>query len=420
MISVFTPSHDPRFLNAVHDSLLMQTHEEWEWVVLLNGSAKWEEPDDPRVKVWTVPRTMGVGEAKALAVEHCEGDILVELDHDDVLTVDALAEIEVAFEEHPDAGLVYSQWAGIDAEGGPTFTEFAEGIGWRYRNAIGRTYPIAMEPTPHNVCHIWYAPNHVRAFTRVAYDKAGGYDRSLDVLDDQDLMARLYVVGEFVLIDKVLYLQRSHDNRTSAGRADQPQTERNARIQVETLWMYDRTIEQAALAWASRRNLPCFDLGGIHGKPDGYFSVDQHEGADIVHTFPTRLGWPDSSVGVIRASDFLEHVADKVAMMNEIHRLLVPGGMLLSMTPSSEGWGADQDPTHVSRWNPNSFWYFTDPNYAAYVPEIKARFQVSRVVHGYPSPWHEENRIPYVWANLIAVKPGMPRNGGVLRWTEEP
>ncbi|HWB36349.1 MAG TPA: glycosyltransferase [Rugosimonospora sp.] len=448
-ISVFTPSHSSRWLNACYESLLAQTHTDWEWVVYLNNGAEWpqhlpkpwptgttghpgpgydrDKPDrvyDARINVvracpdmepnphfYPIPNARGVGEAKSIAVAHCAGDILVELDHDDLLHPDALAEVAAAFEAHPAAGMVYSQYAAIDADGQPIFTPFAAGNGWRYRQtADGRTHPLAMPPTPHNVSHIWWAPNHLRAVTRVAYDKAGGYDPARDILDDQDLMARLYQVGEFVPIDRCLYLQRSHDGNTQADPALNP------RIQTETLDLYDRHIEGNALAWAYREGLLALDLGGCHGKPDGYIGVDQHPGADMRHTFPAPLDLPDSSVGVIRAVDFLEHVADKVAMLNEIHRLLAPGGMLLSMTPSTDGRGAWQDPTHVSGWNQNSWWYVTDPAYARYVPELTARFQASRVYTGYPSEWHRDHDISYVTANLIAVKPGMPRNGGPLNW----
>ena len=123
---------------------------------------------------------------------------------------------------------------------------------------------------------------------------------------------------------------------------------------------------------------------------------------------------PDNSVGVIRASDFLEHIPDKVTLMNECYRVLAHGGMLLSATPSSDGRGAYQDPTHVAFWNENSFWYYTDARYAKYVPEITCRFQVSRLETMFPSAWHEQHQISYVIANLVSVKDG-PRLPGELK-----
>jgi len=269
-------------------------------------------------------------------------------------------------------------------------------------------YPQALEPTPHNVSYIWYAPNHVRAFRATAYEEVGGYDPDRRVLDDQDLMCRLYQVGSFHLIDRCLYLQRMHERNT------QREVDTNAFIQSETVTLYDRWIEANALAWCRRERLHALDLGAGHGKPDGYVGVDRRPGAnvDIVCEFPARLPIGEGSVGVIRAVDFLEHVADKVALINELYRVLAPGGLLLSQTPSADGRGAFQDPTHVAFYNEHSFWYYTDPRYQAYVPEVIARFQVSRLVTYFPTEWHEQNQIPYVCANLIVLKDGAPRNGG--------
>ncbi|WP_438315713.1 hypothetical protein ACSHWO_26925 [Streptomyces sp. HUAS TT3] len=59
-------------------------------------------------------------------------------------------------------------------------------------------------------------------------------------------------------------------------------------------------------------------------------------------------------MGLVRAVDFLEHVPQKIPLINELYRLLAPGGMLLSLTPSSDGRGAYQDPTHVAYSNERS------------------------------------------------------------------
>jgi SAM-dependent methyltransferase len=122
----------------------------------------------------------------------------------------------------------------------------------------------------------------------------------------------------------------------------------------------------------------------------------------------------DDSVGLIRAVDFLPHVPAKVPLINELYRLLAPGGMLLTLTPSSDGRRAYQDPMHVAYYNENSFWYYTDNHCRAFFPEIRAQFQNSRLVTYYPTDWHSRNKISYVQANLIAVKNGVERCGGLL------
>lgn len=416
MISVYTPSHDPKYLDDCLASLQAQTYTDCEWVVLLNHGAEWEPKEpNPRIRVIHNDEVDGVGAAKQAAVALCEGDILVELDHDDLLASTALERVAEAFERSPDAGLVYSQCAQVTGDLERDNTMYDLTYGWEYLEAEvdGRVvqYPITMAPTPHNVCYIWFAPNHLRAFSRVAYDKSGGYDPERKVLDDQDLMCRLYQIGDFHLVDECLYLQRAHGDNTQADG------QTNAKIQAETVTLYDGYIEVCALAWARREGLLALDLGSYEARRPGYLGVDKRrgDGVDVVCELPKRLPFGDSSIGIIRAMDFLEHIEDKIALINELYRVLAPNGLLLSMTPSSDGRGAYQDPTHIAFYNQNSFWYYTDQAYQRYVPEITARFQASRLITAYPSEWHQANNIPYVTANLIALKDG-PRQGGLMGW----
>ncbi|MCK9897981.1 glycosyltransferase [Frankia sp. AgB32] len=413
--SVFTPSHRPRFLDECLASLRAQTRSDWEWIVLLNNGARWrpDMPDD-RIRVEIADNLRGVGAAKRRACELARGEFLVELDHDDLLASDCLTELAKAFDENPSAVFVYSHAAQITADGGRDESRFDETYGWVFEDVDvdGRDVlqAVSLAPTPHNVAYIWYAPNHVRAFRRETYDQVGGYDADRLVLDDQDLMCRIFQAGAFHHVPRCLYLQRVHPDNT------QSDAEINAHIQQETVALYDRYIEANALAWASRSGLLALDLGAAHRKPTGYLGVDQRagNGVDIVATLPERLDLPDNSVGIIRAVDFLQYVPEKVPLINELYRLLAPGGMLLTQTPSSDGRGAYQDPTHLAYYNENSFWYYTDDQYRTFVPEIRARFQSSRLVTYFPSEWHAENNIPYVAANLIAVKDGADRCGGPL------
>ena len=411
---MFTPSHDPHYLDACLQTLLGQTFEDWEWVVVLNHDARWSPAvEDGRLRIARRDELAGVGAAKRYACSLARGEFLVELDHDDELRSDALELVVKAFDDDPGTGFVYSHFAQITADGERNDERFDERNGWVYRDVDvdGRVVLQceALEASPHNVSYIWFAPNHVRAFRRDVYEAAGGYDASRDVLDDQDLMCRLFQRTDFRLVEECLYLQRLHTGNT------QRVAEINAHIQQETVALYDKHLEANALAWTRRRGLLALDLGAAHNKPEGYLGVDQYGGpdVDIVADVTAGLDLPDSSVGLIRAVDFLEHIPDKIALFNELYRLLAHGGMLLSLTPSTDGRGAFQDPTHVAYYNENSFWYFTESDYARFVPEIKCRFQTSRLVTYFPSPWHEQRNIPYVCANLIAVKGG-PRQGGLL------
>src|ERR1700675_1328960 len=290
MISVYTPSHTPRFLDECWASLREQTHDDFEWIVVLNGGARWTIPPDPRIRVAICDELRGVGAAKSYACAMADGDILVELDHDDILVNDALAIIQAAFNMHPDVGFVYSDGAQILEDGSKDESTWRLDNGWHYHEEVvtfgvdetvdhGDHYLTAtlaaqevlvvdaLEPTPHNVSFIWFAPNHVRAFRRDAYEKAGGYDPDRDILDDQDLMCRLYQATEFFHVPRCLYLQRVHNTNT------QKVQEINDGIQRGTVSVYDGDIQANALAWAGRRDLKCLDLGGSFGKPEGYLSV---------------------------------------------------------------------------------------------------------------------------------------------------
>ena len=414
---MFTPSHDPTYLDEAWASLEAQTFTDWEWVVLLNRGAQWAPPADPRVRVRRADHVRGVGAAKAAACEWCSGDVLVELDHDDVLATSCLQEVWDEFTVADNLALVYSDCAQITADGSKDTTTWDQRNGWEYGPQLVDGRPVlgvqALEPTPHNVSYIWFAPNHVRAFPRWAYDEAGGYDADLTELDDQDLMCRLYEVGPFRRIPRVLYFQRVHPANTQAD------PEVNARIQRRTVELHDAYVERMALAWTKRAKLLALDLGGAHGCPDPsqWLTVDLEEGAALRgDVFDVLAGLADNSVGAVRAVDFLEHVEDTVRLMNEVWRVLAPDGLLLSCTPSTDGRGAFQDPTHVSFFNENSWWYFTDAAYANYVSAITCRFQASRCVTYFPTEWHRQHDISYVQATLIALKPGGARNGGILAW----
>jgi SAM-dependent methyltransferase len=80
--------------------------------------------------------------------------------------------------------------------------------------------------------------------------------------------------------------------------------------------------------------------------------------ADLSQPWP----WEDSTVDFILARDIIEHLPDKIFTMNEIWRVLKPGGKVYIEVPTTNGMGAFQDPTHVSFWNEHSFWYVEKGN----------------------------------------------------------
>jgi predicted SAM-dependent methyltransferase len=99
------------------------------------------------------------------------------------------------------------------------------------------------------------------------------------------------------------------------------------------------------------------------------FGIDIQDlpGVDLVADLNEKFPIPDNTFDFAIAKDFLEHIDQKkcIQMMEEIYRILKPGGHLIFDVPSTDGnnMGAFQDPTHVSFWNQNKFWYFLDEKY---------------------------------------------------------
>jgi SAM-dependent methyltransferase len=227
---------------------------------------------------------------------------------------------------------------------------------------------ISFAPDPNSIGRIWFAPNHVRAFRTSVYNHVGGYDTSMRVLDDLNLMAKLYKVTKFKHIDKGLYVYRVHGENTWLRF--------NAEIQNNVYTVYDKHIQDLCLRWAKLNKLRSIDLGGAIDSPSGFESVDM-QNADVVCDLNQRWPFEDGSVGVIRAYDVLEHLKDPLHSMKEIYRVLAPGGYALIQVPSTDGRGAFQDPTHVSFWNENSFLYYTNSKWSRYIG-TPVRFQEMR------------------------------------------
>ena len=391
-VSIFTPSHNTKFLPEVYQSLLEQTNPNWEWIILFNNGAEPIVFDDERVKTFYVyDAPEWVGPLKAAACEKATGDILLELDHDDLLTPDAIDEVIKAFSD-PAVGFVYSNT--IHATGDfQKIQRFDEVYGWQYREVDYKGYAldehIHFDPTPSCISRIWFAPNHLRAFRKSVYEEIGGYNKEMRVLDDLDLMCRLYKTTKFKHIDKGLYVYRVHGENTWLRY--------NAEIQENVYRIHDMYMEDLAEKWADDNKLALVELGGrINAKP-GYRTVDLKD-ADIITNLNEAWPFEDGSIGVVRAYDVFEHLKDPVHTMKELFRVLAPGGYAFLQVPSTDGRGAFQDPTHVSFWNENSFLYYTDAEFNKYI-DCPVRFQALRLY----TTQHDHRGICWTKAHLMKL-----------------
>jgi len=415
--SIITPEHDPGnipFLLELFDCVLNQTYKDWEWILYLNNKIQVEHiPDQiknhPQVIVFRTHDTdTNIGAIKNAAFSIGTGDVLVEVDHDDLITPDCLEELKKAYESDPEVGFVYSDNAVLQMEG--EFIPYDSSGGWTWREFEwkGQTLPAmhSFEPTAQALSYIWYAPDHVRSWRKEVYIEVGGHNPELSICDDHELMMRTYLITKMKRVPKVLYIYRITGNNTWL--------ERNEAIQVKTVDLFREYGQRLAERDAQHRGLLCVDIGGGLNPYPGYHTVDIRETADTVADLNNGIPLPDNSVGVLNASHILEHLEDKTKIMGEIHRVLAHGGWAFIEVPSTDGRGAFQDPTHVSYWNENSFLYYTDKYLGDFIDNDSIRFQEFRKETYYPNEWMQNLQVLVTTAWLTAVKQDEPRYPHVL------
>lgn len=413
LLSVFTPTHDPAYLSEAYDSLKVQTHDNWEWVLATNGKAVDNLPEeitkDPRVKVFPFPlpeeqdkdergKPPNIGALKRFACDNSQGEVFVELDHDDLLVPGILE--SVAKEVNAGAGFVYSDAAVFLPSQDNMPIGYSEKHGYEtYEFRVyGKTFLATrnFEITPRSLCEVYYAPDHIRCWTRQAYYKAGGHDKELMVGDDHDLVCRTYLQQiPFAHTGTCGYLYRNHPGNTVKSHGEEIQ-----KIQNKTRDLY---IYQLMDQWCKLHGYEYLDL-----------SLDSKEWVTPKDRYPLKLNLKDDSVGAIRAYNFFQHISQDsmVHIMNELYRVLIPGGFLCISCPSTTGQGAFA-PHYKSYWNPHTFEYFTDRKKAEELDGVTCRFQKVRCFNSFPDDAHKQADLAYVYADLSALKgqrqPGLVR-----------
>lgn len=105
------------------------------------------------------------------------------------------------------------------------------------------------------------------------------------------------------------------------------------------------------------------DIGCGRDKYPGAVGIDvvAHPGVDIVHNLDS-VPWPvdDSSFDLVLCNHLVEHVDDFVATIREFHRILKPGGYLITRTPHYSHVDSYVDPTHRRHLTTSSLDYFVE------------------------------------------------------------
>ena len=315
--SIITPTHIKNaFLLDLYRSIKAQTYTDWEWIIWLNGGAtlsqvEEEIKNDPQVRLFVSQEdNKCVGYNKNKAFHLGTGDVLVEIDHDDLFTPDCLEELYKVFQD-PTVGFAYSDDAMWNVK--DEVIPFGEAYGWTHRKIDWNGKQLiahdSFRPTSHSLSFIWYAPDHVRAWRRNEYVRIGGHDPSYSICDDHELLIRTYLNMKMVHIPKVLYIYRITGENTWL--------ERNQAIQDTTRQLFYKNAWSLACKDAKDRGLSIVELGGgINPKNGTNINIDLEEG-NLKHDLNDGIPLPDNSVGVIWASHILEHLHDKHKIMRK-------------------------------------------------------------------------------------------------------
>lgn len=264
LFSVFTCTFNTpkKVLLRLYESLKSQTYNNWNWFILDDSTTSVTSEminnlHDPRIFIFkNISNHGNIGFNKHMIAMMCDGDYLVEVDHDDELMPDCFEYLLRAFNQFPDTDFVYSH--AIEDVGGVPII-YAEGFAYKlgeYRTEVynGKTYDIPITPDINavSVRGIHALPNHVRCWKKEFYHSIGGHNTELSVLDDMDILIRTFLYGKMTKVDKFLYIQ--HEGDDSTVRREEGQTTQSKRfneIQRTNEYLhrkYDKQIHERILS----------------------------------------------------------------------------------------------------------------------------------------------------------------------------
>lgn len=162
---------------------------------------------------------------------------------------------------------------------------------------------------------------------------------------------------------------------------------------------------------APRNPLMCQELHGCDIRPitNSITKLEfEYKQANLIQE---PIPYADNYFHSVSAFDFIEHIPRQIInaqgvlinpfvnLMNEVHRVLLPGGRLIAITPAYPRPEAFQDPTHVNFITEKTHEYFIGENPYAAIYGFKGRFEVVSVYWSAPKNAH--NLLEPQWRKSI-------------------
>ena len=209
MFSVLIANYNNgRYLQQAIDSVIAQSYDNWEIVIVDDGSTDESETiyrkynREDRVRVVYNGTNKGCGYTKWRCVENARGTFCGFLDPDDALLPNALEVMVGQHQRHPEASVIFSRHYVCDEN----------------LKIIRESRMLKIKEGESYFTNLDYKQESFSSFVKEMYDKTEGISPSLHKAVDQDLYFKLDEVGKSVAIDAITYKFRicktgiSHEN----------------------------------------------------------------------------------------------------------------------------------------------------------------------------------------------------------------
>lgn len=204
-VSVIIPTYNcDRFLPEAIDSVLMQTYQDYEIIIIDDGSTDQTcqvlESYSKKIRYF-YQQNQGVAVARNLGLEMATGELIAFLDHDDFWLPQKLELQVTCFQENPQIGIVHSGWRRVNAQG----EKIVDIEPWHYAPKLDLETWLQWKPI---------LPSAM-IFARHWLTQVGGFDYRFSQTSDVDMVFRLSLLGchaEWVKYINVCY--RQHQNNT--------------------------------------------------------------------------------------------------------------------------------------------------------------------------------------------------------------
>jgi len=386
MLSIIIPVYGQVDMTDECINAILENTQDAEIIIIDNGSSPpYKPPFSGFIETTLIRNETNTGFPHAVnqGIAAARGDIIILLNNDVIVSPHSLNRL--------------SNWLDSFDIVGPT-TNYCAGMqrvqisGYQNKEELDKQVELLFESSQGEGEEVNWIIGFCMAFKKAVWEQVGDFDESLWPCtgEEIDFCYRAREKGVKIGIARDIYVHHegsvTFQDMEDAG-------------QIEYAKLCERNNEHLAEKWGADfwnrqaigedmettpKTLINLNLGCGLRPLEGYVNIDNRAEVkpDVVCDVIEGLPYPDNSVDIVRAHDFLEHIpiGKTIKVMNEIWRVLKPAGMFRSFTPDAEyGQGAFQDPTHVSFWVENSWLYFSEPTARA-LYGIQANFKINSLI----------------------------------------